>query len=165
MSQISDVGIFSQREQVSSHDIFSEVLGGLSSTIPDNLMGKFKMNKFKRSQYKFMSPFELFVNSIKNNPEMLKRLEVRDEELEFILRNAHKIQHIQYKNFAGMLFALRYYTLIISEGDTGTKLLSMLLLAKENSVPPFDVIRYYKILVESEILPEVIPIVKIKMEN
>ena len=165
MSQISDVGIFSQREQVRRSDIFSEVLGGLSSTIPDNLMGKFKMNKFKRSQYKFMSPFELFVNSIKNNPEMLKRLEVRDEELEFILRSAHKLQHIQYKNFAGILFALRYYTMMTSEGDTTVKLQSMLLLAKENSVPAFDVIRYYKILSESGILPEMIPVVKIKMSE
>jgi len=165
MGEISDVGIFKQLEQIQREDIFSDVLGELGTAIPDSLLGKFRSNKFKRSQYKFMSPFELFVNNLKNNPDLLKRLEVTDEELAFVLRHANRFSYIQYKNFSGMLFALRYYTIMITESSVSTKqrLEIMFALAKENHVLPFDIIRYYKLMAQLEILPYIEPFVKISL--
>jgi len=165
MGDISDVGTFRQLEQTQREDIFSNVLGDLGTVVPDSLFSKFKSNKFKRSQYKFMSPFELFVNNIKNNPEMLKRLETTDEELAFVLRNANRFAYIQYKNFSGMLFALRYYTIMTSSVNIKQKLDLMIAFAKENHVLPFDIIRYYKMMVNLAILPQIDPFVKISLHT
>jgi hypothetical protein len=162
MSDISDVGTFRQLEQTNREDIFSQVLGDVGTVIPDSFLGKFKSNKFKRSQYKFLSPFELFVNNIKNNPDMLKRLEVTDEELSFILRTASRFSYIQYKNFSGMLFALRYYT-IINGSTSRTRLELLLAFARENHVLPFDIVRYYKMMVQLNILPDINPFTKISL--
>jgi len=162
MSDISDVGTFRQLEQTNREDIFSQVLGDVGTVIPDSFLGKFKSNKFKRSQYKYLSPFELFVNNIKNNPDMLKRLEVTDEELEFILRTASRFAYIQYKNFSGMLFALRYYTLLSGSGAK-ERIELMLAFARENHVLPFDIIRYYKMMVQLKIFSEIDPFIKISL--
>jgi hypothetical protein len=155
MSQISDIGTFKQREQTSQESLFERILGDVSTTVPDGLFNFVKKNQLLRSRYKFMSPYEQFVSNVKNNPELVRKNEITNQEIEFILLNCAKIPNIQFKNFLGFIYAYRYFNLVsdfYNQYNSQEKLLNLIAQANENSVPTFDIIRYYKLMNSYHIL-------------
>ena len=99
--------------------------------------------RLKRFNIRTMTPVEMFKYMlIKKYRD--RKYNISDDEIKTLSEMADKIPYIQFKNTLGILYAMRFVYTINNEGkDDWNKLITE---AKENSVPLFDILRYYRLL-------------------
>jgi len=153
MSYISDTSTFKDLSRTTGDDLFMEISGDISGKTSGPELTMFSKMRMRRMEYKFRTPFETFVDALKN-PEFVKKHELTSQELEFMVRNMGGIVHINFKNPAGLLYAYRYYK-IFQQSMGKEDLLELVQMANMRDVPTFDIIRYYRLLVKNRIVRQI----------
>lgn len=151
-----------------------EVLGQLSGFTSGPEMDFYTAQRMKKMSYKMMTPINIFLDSVIKRDKL--KYSITDNEFGFLTNAANKLPYIQYKNPGGILYAYRYYILVSGfqasgqmKENTGTisrlkTLKSFFDEAAELNVPAFDIFRYYRLLVEYELLPSLQKIIPIEID-
>lgn len=122
-------------------------------------------NKNIRLNYSLLSDVELFIEKIKNIPNMTNEL---FQTIEGIVRtiNEKYPDTIKYRNVGGIVMGYKYgieLSSSLSIEDKKEKIIKIFEEGKEINVPSIDIIRYYRYLLQLKLTPAVKNITGIKM--
>jgi hypothetical protein len=117
----------------------------------------------KKMSYRMMSPADIFLDTVIKRDKL--KYSITDTELGFLIKAANVLPYIQYKNPGGILYAYRYYVFITKDKKlTEAKLKKFLEGPEELNVPAFDIFRYYRLLVEYDLLENVDTKIMVKLD-
>ena len=122
-------------------------------------------NKNIRLNYSLLSDVELFIEKIKNIPNMTNEL---FQTIEGIVRTIDEKypDTIKYRNAGGIVMGYKYgieLSSSLSVEDKKEKIKKIFEEGKEINVPSIDIIRYYRYLSQLKLTPAVKNITGIKM--
>ncbi|MEI6372003.1 MAG: hypothetical protein WCO49_20210 [Nostocales cyanobacterium ELA608] len=122
-------------------------------------------NKNIRLNYSLLSDVELFIEKIKNIPNMTNEL---FQTIEGIVRTIDEKypDTIKYRNVGGIVMGYKYgieLSSSLSIEDKKEKIIKIFEEGKEINVPSIDIIRYYRYLSQLKLTPAVKNITGIKM--
>jgi len=123
-----------------------EFLGEFESFTSGIDMNKYSKQYLKKSSYRQLEPFQSFVKNAVTRMDVLT-----SSEQSFLIYISKKLPNPQFKNPAGVIFAYRYFNFLLGKKGipsvTVYRSLSNLVEdAKKYSVPPFDIVRYFRLI-------------------
>jgi hypothetical protein len=140
-----------------------EILGQLSGFTSGPEMDFYTAQRMKKMSYRMMSPADIFLDTVIKRDKL--KYSITDTELGFLIKAANVLPYIQYKNPGGILYAYRYYVFITKDKKlTEAKLKKFLEGPEELNVPAFDIFRYYRLLVEYDLLENVDTKIMVKLD-